>query len=330
MHIIRKLIDTKMGKIYSPHDKVFKSAMADVRIARDFFEHHLPSSIRNVIDFKTLRLWPNSYVDEKLALSCSDILYQVNIAGNKAFLYLLCEHQSSVDALMPFRIWQYIVNIWSDYLKQIPKSKRRSTKLPLVVPMVFYHGHKPYNGSKDIRELIDAPIELIDEILFKSFQLIDTHEITDETLREQHWAGVMTFVLKHIYIRDILLLKETLLEMFKTLENAHGESVYKYIMLLLNYLLETGDTKHPNIFIDDIQTGLSTPIKGGIMTVAEWLRQEGKQNGESSMLMRLIERKFGDIPPSYRARIEQANSDSLLHWGDRILEVDTLNALFED
>ena len=31
--------------IHCPHDKLWKSSMGDVRVAREFFEHHLPPAI---------------------------------------------------------------------------------------------------------------------------------------------------------------------------------------------------------------------------------------------------------------------------------------------
>jgi Putative transposase, YhgA-like len=38
--------------------------------------------------------------------------------GEYAYLYLLCEHQSIASPLMPFRVWQYMINVWADHLKQ--------------------------------------------------------------------------------------------------------------------------------------------------------------------------------------------------------------------
>jgi predicted transposase/invertase (TIGR01784 family) len=93
-----------MDTIHCPHDSFFKSAMADLRVARDFFGHHLPPAVLAAIDLNTLKLWPNTYVDIVLSNSASDILYQVKIAAKTAYLYVLCEHQSSVDPLMPFRL----------------------------------------------------------------------------------------------------------------------------------------------------------------------------------------------------------------------------------
>ncbi len=147
------------------------------------------------MNLQTLKLSPNSYVDEILTAYSSDILYEVEQKdGKRAYLYLLIEHQSSIDPLMPFRVLNYMVQIWNDFIKQTG-----SYKLPVIYQLVFYHGKTPYNGSRNIFELIDAPLELIEKILFKNLHIVDMHDITDETLREHKWAGILEFVCKHIF-----------------------------------------------------------------------------------------------------------------------------------
>lgn len=107
-----------MTKISNPHDKLFRSAMVDLRVAREFFEAWLPANLHDQVDFNSLQLCHNTYVDQSLKLSLSDVLYKVTIAGQMGYFYLLCEHQTNSDALRPFRIWQYIIGIWLDHLKQ--------------------------------------------------------------------------------------------------------------------------------------------------------------------------------------------------------------------
>jgi hypothetical protein len=62
------------------------------------------------------------------------------------------------------------------------------------------------------------------------------------------------------------------------------------------------------------------------MTGAQYLRQEG----EANMLLRLLQRKFGFLPPAYRTKIEKANADMLHIWGDRILFANSLQQVFDE
>ncbi|MFB1488270.1 MULTISPECIES: DUF4351 domain-containing protein [unclassified Thiocapsa] len=55
--------------------------------------------------------------------------------------------------------------------------------------------------------------------------------------------------------------------------------------------------------------------------------QRGEQHGRATILLRLIERKFGPPSETVRERVTQANPEVLLEWSDRILEAQTLDEL---
>src|SRR5579872_5875794 len=139
-----------MANINSIHDKTFKATISDVRVAREFFAEYLPKTVLALIDLSTLKLSPNTYIDKELQAFNSDVLYEVGMKDQtKAFLYLLVEHQSSVNPLMPFRLWNYKTRIWSEYLKQTD-----AKCLPMIFSLVFYHGREPYNGHRTLADLI--------------------------------------------------------------------------------------------------------------------------------------------------------------------------------
>ena len=50
-------------------------------------------------------------------------------------------------------------------------------------------------------------------------------------------------------------------------------------------------------------------------------KEEGKQEGEAVMLLRLLQLKFGDVPPAIRQEIERADAQTLLQWSERVLTV---------
>jgi hypothetical protein len=67
--------------------------------------------------------------------------------------------------------------------------------------------------------------------------------------------------------------------------------------------------------------------------VEEWtrqLREEGRQQGEASLLLRLLERKFGQLDPHIRKRVQAADAEHLLDWGERVLEAQRLEDVFEN
>ncbi|HEY0940602.1 MAG TPA: DUF4351 domain-containing protein [Steroidobacter sp.] len=46
-------------------------------------------------------------------------------------------------------------------------------------------------------------------------------------------------------------------------------------------------------------------------------------------MLRQLRRRFGELPEWVQPRLRQAPSEQLERWGERLLEVDTLDALFE-
>src|SRR5436189_232168 len=98
------------------HDNFFKSSLSNIQIAKDFFQQYLPAAAKKHLDFNSLTLQSGSYIEQRLKNIASDILYKINYTNNEdaAYLYVVAEHQSTVDFKMPFRLLRYIVAIWSE------------------------------------------------------------------------------------------------------------------------------------------------------------------------------------------------------------------------
>ena len=71
-------------------------------------------------------------------------------------------------------------------------------------------------------------------------------------------------------------------------------------------------------------------IQKGIQLGLEQGLEQGLLQGEKAVLLRLLERKFGDVPAAYRDRIAQAQSShDLLEWADVLIAANTLAEIFE-
>jgi hypothetical protein len=55
------------------------------------------------------------------------------------------------------------------------------------------------------------------------------------------------------------------------------------------------------------------------MGLVATLLEEGRQKGEATLLLRLMERRFGPLAEALRERIRAADAETLLQWSDRIL-----------
>jgi hypothetical protein len=74
--------------------------------------------------------------------------------GRPVLLYLLLEHQSSVDPWMAWRMLRYVVKQLEQWRQHHPESRR----LPVIIPLVLYHGEEgAWTAPRRVEELFDVP-----------------------------------------------------------------------------------------------------------------------------------------------------------------------------
>lgn len=251
------------------HDEFFKRMMTDPRVAKAFFTAHLPNSIGSLVNLDSLVLDGSSFVDEQLRGKASDMLYQVQLHNHQsAYLYLLVEHQSRPDELMPFRLHYYTMQILDKHIRL----QEQTLPLPLIFPMVFYNGKQPYTASQDIFTLFGEQEALAREIFLQPFTLIDVSLIEDEELRQHQWAGILEWCMMHVYKRDILPYLPILGQLFRALFVQDHDEILKP---MVKYILTTMETEvKAKEFVQALSHELSVPGANDIMTIAEKLYAE--------------------------------------------------------
>jgi predicted transposase YdaD len=106
---------------------------------------------------------------------------------------------------------------------------------------------------------------------------------------------------------------------------------------LLRYIALVCEDLHYEQFRTTIREQLPEAERTA-MTMAEELIQMGRAEGlaqglaqgSAAVLVRLLTRKFGDVSPEYRARIEASTPDRLELLAERTLFADTLASVFHD
>jgi predicted transposase/invertase (TIGR01784 family) len=186
-------------KTTQSHDNFFRKAISHPKVARDFFEFHLPAKVKDIIDLDTLTPQKESFLDNTLGQGIVDVLFEVKFGKEQGYLFLLLEHQNKPDRFMPFRMHKYMLRICDNHLKKHPKSKN----LPLIYPAIFYAGLEKYNAPLDLWSLFTEP-KLAKSFFVDPMQLIDLQNIVDEELRKHIWSGIMQYVMKRIFAQDIL------------------------------------------------------------------------------------------------------------------------------
>lgn len=58
--------------------------------------------------------------------------------------------------------------------------------------------------------------------------------------------------------------------------------------------------------------------------------QEGRQEREAALLKELLSCKFGPLPPQIERRLDEASSQDLLGWAERVPFAETNDQVIED
>lgn len=320
----------KENNVRKAHDRAFKVAMNDLRVASDFLNHHLPLEVKDKVDLRTLQLCKESFIDPELRELVTDMLYSVDFKiqdgeTQKAFLYLCLEHQQDPDQLMAWRMIKYTCRMIDHHV-----TKSESTELPVVIPIVLYNGSYIYPYSAEVFDLFGENKALAQQWMFNRFQLIDLNKIPDETIRDHEWSGLMEMLMKHVYARDIMIYLEQLSSIVKHLVKSKADS---YLLSMIKYLIEKSEIHDRDAFYNWVQSHLSPPLETKAMaTLAEqWKaegRIEGKIEGEKLLLTKLLNRRFATLSPIYMDKIKYANAEILLAWGEKILDAKTIEEVF--
>lgn len=80
--------------------------------------------------------------------------------------------------------------------------------------------------------------------------------------------------------------------------------------------------------------GEDEEVKDAMTTTAEKLRDEGRVEGrlegERAVLLRLLAKRFGDLPDAVLARVDAATVDQLELWAERVLVAHSLAEVLGD
>ena len=92
----------------NPHDVLVKKTLANPENAEGKLRAILPAKVATLVDWSTLKTERGSFVDLDAREWHTDLLFSAKLAGREALLYLLLEHQSTVDPWMPLWMLTYM------------------------------------------------------------------------------------------------------------------------------------------------------------------------------------------------------------------------------
>jgi len=259
--------------ISNPHDLFFKSTFSEKKNAVILIKSLFPAPLKNNISVDTLKLEKDSYVDEKLRQTFSDLVYSCSYKGKQQIrITILFEHKSSPAYFPELQIMKYVASLWEHELKQ------KKDPAP-VIPVIFYQGKEKWTVKDKYDYFRGADNCLGEYISLQKYILIDLAGYTnDEIKRKKIPAGLklVLFAMKNIH--DEKTIKESIPELLGMLQTERqaieGRDFY---LKFISYILNT--TKIKIDYIIEEAGKISPQLRRNTMTTADLLRKEGKIEG---------------------------------------------------
>ena len=109
--------------------------------------------------------------------------------------------------------------------------------------------------------------------------------------------------------------------LWQDIENIEGERKVKYVTSVERLAIERGLQK-------GMEQGLEIGIEKGIEQGIEKGIEKGRAQGSASVLLRLLNRRFGPLSPDIIRRLSQSTPEQLEIWAERVLEARTIDEVF--
>jgi len=169
-------------------DRAFRRLLGDKQIFMKFLRRFLKRDIPDEINVEVLApedlvLENISFLPPDLAEKASDVLWRIRRDDKDVYVYILVEHQSKIDFLMPYRLLSYMLQIWARCVEEAgDRAKRKSFLLPPIVPVVFYEGAERWTAARKFIEKVENADSFRGYIPDFEYRLISLQEKSAEEL----------------------------------------------------------------------------------------------------------------------------------------------------
>jgi predicted transposase/invertase (TIGR01784 family) len=290
------------------HDKFFRETFAEPAMMTEFLRHYLPPDFAALLDWQRLEVRKDTFVDEELSEHFSDLLCQVGIKGGKAvFVYILVEHKSRPAPWVALQLLRYMLKIWA----QVPL--RHSTHLPVIFPLVFYHGKRRWNVARHFNALFDPQVSAGVKRYIPDFEyfLCDLSLHSATTIQGDNSLRAALLTLRSVFDDESV---EWLVRLAELL--AEDKTKWQQLMATVNYLAKAGKVEEK-----DMQQALKE-ARVSKRKVAEFKRtflddwfDQGREKGRMETLLEvvteLLAHRVGPLSVTWQNRLKRLNPKQL-------------------
>ncbi|EHQ90635.1 Rpn family recombination-promoting nuclease/putative transposase [Desulfosporosinus youngiae] len=267
-----------MNLIHKPHDKFFKETLSDLRTTQDFLQNYLPQELLEFMDLETVTLHKDSFIEKELEETFSDLLFQTKINHKDSYLYLLFEHKSYPSPKVALQLLKYMLNIW-----ELKTAGRPAAKLPVIIPLVVYHGQARWNSPLKLSGLIEdyeqLPLAVANCLPDFSYLLYNISAYSNADIKGSMKLQIFLKLLRDIFEEDYGVFLKTLQESLRALDELEKQDKEsEYFETFIRYIMNArNDLEFQTVY--DLAKEISLERSEVLMTIAEKLITEGMERG---------------------------------------------------
>jgi hypothetical protein len=296
-------------------DRLMRGLLGRVDNLADFLRCARPVLAGNFA-FERGRPDTREFITEDWRRREADLLFEIPYRWAareiEVLVWVLLEHQSRTDTLVPLRMLFESVMAWAQqwqhWAGRLPP--RSALRLQPVFPIVLYTGSRPWGSNETLRDMVDAPPELLELVpdwgpIFWNLSQRTTAELLGAGPFMQLLAVMRaseTDQFQGVYRQasaNLAALAAT--QMVRWQELLHG---------LLSFVLRERPLAEHDALVQVIrETNRPREMEVSTMarTIAEHLIEQGELHATRRLLRRALERKFGPLHESILQRIEACN-----------------------
>ncbi len=234
-------------------------------MVEDLIKNFVKERFVEHIDFSTLKELKTRFVSGKGIVRESDMMFELQIKGEKIYFYVLLEFQSTVDKFMPVRMLTYIMLFYQDWLKKQIEYKRKikekekkgeldkadieaiyeTIQLPAVFPILLYNGDREWTTPSELKELIGVRYKALGKYVpnFRYYRIIE-NQFSQKSLGELKSINAAMFSVEQAGDDDF---GECALRLTRLLKKEANEELKRDFKFWINQIIRGYNIKEKEI-----------------------------------------------------------------------------------
>jgi len=301
-------------------------------VVRDLLTGYVPGGWLKQADFSTLVRVGASYVSEDEKERHDDTVWRVKIGGRWLWVYIIVEFQGKSSPWMALRMTEYMTQLAWQIIRENKKGGLPEGRIPPILPVVLYNGEPKWNAAVNVADCFVEPPDGLEAFLPRfRYLLLDEKRLKLNPAREVRNFAEAVFRMESGQTKEeVFAVIKALAEVLRAPEM---EPLRRAFHVWTTGLLKrrTKDTRIIKEIdgIDDIfeERAMAETIYWDEIIFKKGEKKgerKGEKKGAANMLVRLLTRRFGQLPTWAEARLRKAKSAQLEEWSDKVLDAKTL------